>query len=341
MYPWLASRWADLRGGLDALPPGLMFVGPSGLGKFALARATAAAWLCPQAVDGDACGRCSNCDALAKGLHPDLHLVTSGQHARLLGDADAIAASRYLEADTGRKPRQVISVSQVRSLIEHLVTHAHGSSGRVALVVPASDLNHNAANALLKILEEPPGDTRFLLVGSSRDAVPATVVSRVAMVECHPPSAEQATAWLQEQGVPADQATLLLALASGAPLTAWRLYEDGVVDKAGQWRAQLRELVCGRLLPVPMAAAIGVDAAGFLPWLEKLLCDVLRVSFGRDPAGTLVGTDAADEEMRKRLISRPLWDIIEKLAVYRAHQQRAIDEQLFLEDVLIAVWQKD
>lgn len=343
MHPWLQAQWDLIRAGIDRLPPGLMFVGPEGLGKLDLALATARAMLCADRVNGSSCGECAECIAFDKGMHPDLHLLTSGHFATGLDEVTVRAAARYLDdADTGRKPRQVISVNQVRVLIERLGAHSHGGGARIAVIAPASALNVNAANALLKILEEPPGDARFLLVLSARDAVPATVLSRVSVIECRPPAHDDAVVWLESRGVPRERADDLLSLASGAPIAAARLYDAGYAEQVLAWRRDLSRLVAGEMMPMSMAAGIGADSAGgFLFWLEKLLTDVLREHHGRSDRASLVGREETDRLLVSRLISRPLWDIIEKLQVYRRHQKRVVDEQLFLEDVLIAVWQKD
>ncbi len=341
MHPWLDVAWKGICDGLERLPPGLMFVGPEGLGKLDLAMATARALLCAKPGANGACGECGECLAFDKGMHPDLHLLTSGLFAGGLDELTARAAARYLDDDSGRKPKQVISVDQVRALIERLGTHSYGGGARVALIAPAAALNVNAANALLKILEEPPGNTRFLLVCSGRDAVPATVLSRVSVVECLPPEHCQALAWLETHGVPAEHRDPLLALSSGAPIAAARLYEAGIAERLPAWRRDLERLLDGELLPLSLAASIGGDStAGYLFWLEKLLGDTLRRHHGRRDPALLVGEGVADRRLAERLISRPLWDIIEKLQVYRRRQQRVVDPQLFLEDVLIAVWQE-
>ncbi|KAA3633220.1 MAG: DNA polymerase III subunit delta' [Proteobacteria bacterium] len=345
MLPWLAPRWHEIVKGIDRLPPGLMLVGTSGLGKLELAMAAAAAILCERRTTHGACGACSACQSLEWGLHPDLHLLTTEQLAQDLPVARAQLAARYLEPDTARgsrKPRQIITVDQIRTVIERLGTHSHGGGARVAVIVPASSLNANAANALLKVLEEPPGDTRFILVSSGRDAVPATVLSRVSVVECATPPFAQARDWLLENGVPAARCAEVLALSSGAPLAALRQYDQGVIEHTARWKADLLRLLEGALLPVSMAASIGNEQAPrFLSWLERLIGDVLARRHGRRDEMQLVGADPRDSDIESLLISRPLWDIMDSLQVYRCRQQRAVDAQLFMEDVLIAIWQKD
>jgi DNA polymerase-3 subunit delta' len=345
IYPWIQGAWRDILNGIERLPPSIMLVGAKGLGKLDLALETAAALLCGQRGENGACGLCDSCRKTKKGLNPDLHLVTSEQFAASLGEREVQMASRYLEAKEGqrtsRKPRQVITVDQVRSLIERLGTHSYGGGARIAVIAPASRLNINAANALLKILEEPPGDTRFILVSASRDMLPATIVSRVSVVECLTPPVEAGVHWLIEQGVPNQHCREMIALASGAPVAALNFFQEGYSESATAWRQNLLKLVNSELLPITMASQIGADAGRFLFWLERLLGDIVRAAYGRAGAALLVGRHESDGELTAKLNSRPLWDIIGKLQYYRARQQGVVDEQLFLEDVLIAVWQKN
>lgn len=342
MYPWLEENWRQIRLGIDRLPPALMFVGPAGLGKLELALATARALRCPSPVDGAGCLACATCAAMTGGNDPDLHLVTTERFALDLDEAPQRFASRYLDlaeaGKKGRKPREVIAVDQVRLLIERLSTHGAGRGPRIAVIVPAAALNVNAANALLKILEEPPGDARFLLVGSGRDAVPATILSRVAVVECRVPDRSKALEWLVGAGADAGQAGDLLGLAAGAPLAARQLLDEGVGERLPEWRSRLVRLLTGELLPVAAAAGIGADAGRFLLFLETLLGDALLARAELADRASLAGGNA---ELLSRLQSVPVWDIIEKIQYFRRGQQRVVDEQLFLEDILLALWQKN
>jgi DNA polymerase III subunit delta' len=328
------------------LPSGLMLVGTPGLGKLDLAFSMAQSMLCRKHDSGKACDTCRGCLSARKGLHPDLHFVTSEAFALELSEARNQLASRYFDAPEAssatRKPKRVIGVNQVRLLIERLGTHSHRGGVRLALVAPASSLNVNAANALLKILEEPPGDTRFLLVCASRNSVPATILSRVTVLEIRTPAMDVSTRWLVERGVPSRHCGELLALTSGAPLAAFGLFEKGIMESVERWREDLLKLIEGRLLPVAMAAGIGAsNAASFLFWLERLLFDVVSAGNGRRSGALMIGESQTDTRILSRLISLSLWDIIDRLQYYRCRQQRAIDEQLFLEDVLIALWEKD
>ena len=335
IHPWLDPLRQRLADGRGRLPPGLLLLGRAGIGKFGLAMELARSMLC--ADGGDiACGKCDACRGFDRGMCPDLHLLTTELFADGLEGVFASHAARYLEAAEdrrGRKPRQVITVDQVRALIAALGTRSHAGGGRVALLAPASALNVNAANALLKVLEEPPEGARFLLVASARDRLPATILSRVAVLDCHPPDPALGVEWLQGQGVPRDSASLLLELADQAPLTALALHREGIAERIPRWRESLDALAQGRASPFAVAATVGVEHLDrYLYWLEQHLCRELAARFGK-PGAASAGQD-------NRLFSPRLWDIIGKIQVYRRYQQRAVDAQLFLEDVLVAVWQE-
>ncbi|GJL80989.1 MAG: hypothetical protein DHS20C01_06230 [marine bacterium B5-7] len=331
-----------------------MFLGSRGLGKFDLGLETARMMLCASPITestatAGACGRCSACRMFSDGMHPDFHLLTTEAFATNLSQSISLTASRYHEstdsAKAPRKPRQVISVNAVRNLIQNLATHSHQGGARVVLIAPATDLNVNAANALLKILEEPPGDTRFILICSARDSVPATILSRVMCVEIARPDFDVSVRWLIENGVRESDAEELLTLSAEAPMTALAYHQRNLLEQTRGWQRLLEKLITSKILPVSMAANIESESTGdFLLWLERLLCDAVAARFGRRES-TLLVTDgenviADNDSLCHWLISRPLWDIIDKLQYYRRYQQRAVDEQLFVEDVLIAVWQK-
>lgn len=132
------------------VPHALMFTGPRGVGKYSTALLFAAALFCPAGhPDG-----CPSCHKVARGVHPDLHLVEAEGNQILIGQI------QELERDLNIKPKE--------------------STRKVVIVDDAGAMNQNAANAFLKTLEEPPPETCMILVVESREALLPTVASR-----CH------------------------------------------------------------------------------------------------------------------------------------------------------------
>ena len=142
----------------DTLPPSLLLAGPAGIGKRRAAQAVAAALNCLQpkssaTFEREACGECTACKRIARGVHPDVIVVEPG--------------------DTG-----TIKVDQVREVIERAGYRPFEGRRRVVIVDEADALMESAQNALLKTLEEPPSASVFILVSSLPDSLLATVRSR-------------------------------------------------------------------------------------------------------------------------------------------------------------------
>ena len=165
--PWLADSWRHLAGALAALRVhhGLLFAAPAGFGKRGLAEAFVAAALCTQpGRDGRACGTCRGCELVAAGSHPDLIRVG-------------------LELRDDGKPRTEIIVDQMRVLSQRLSMSSQFGGLQIAVVDPADRMNHAAANALLKTLEEPASATVIVLVADDAVAPPRDVRSRCQRVD--------------------------------------------------------------------------------------------------------------------------------------------------------------
>jgi DNA polymerase-3 subunit delta' len=161
------------------------------------------------------CGACEGCRWFAAGSHPDFRRIEpEALAAEPVGDPD-----EPVEAPAKRtKPSLQIKIEQVRSLDDFLNLGSHRGRLRVALVHPAEDMNPNAANALLKGLEEPPPGAIFLLVSHRPSQLLPTIRSRCVALAVPIPPRAAALKWLIEQGV--QNPERWLAYAGGAPLQA-------------------------------------------------------------------------------------------------------------------------
>jgi len=218
IYPWQNGVWEGLQRQVPSLPHALLIHGPQGIGKLALAEHLAQCLLCEaQDRDSTPCGKCDGCRWFLVGSHPDLRRLEPESLARrpVASDDEELPA----EGPTGpRKPSTEIRVEQIRGLDGFLNHQSHRGGRRVALVHPAEAMNVNAANALLKSLEEPPGSTVFILVSHRAARLPATIRSRCVTVPVGIPPADAARAWLADQRVAEPERWF--AYASGAPLRA-------------------------------------------------------------------------------------------------------------------------
>lgn len=214
VYPWHAGAW-DRLWARPMLPHALLLTGVEGIGKRRFGRAVVDRLLCEAPGSAGACGQCASCRLLAADTHPDFRLVVPD------GDGETDADDGDKKAATSRQ----IKIDQIRALEEFVYVGSYRGGARVALIDPAEAMNPAAANALLKILEEPPERVHFLLVASRYRLLLPTIRSRCRMLKLPRPAAADASAWLERQAptVPAE----LLDLLGGTPLSVLREIERG------------------------------------------------------------------------------------------------------------------
>jgi DNA polymerase-3 subunit delta' len=248
-WPWLSGPRAAVNESLDAGRFGHapMIVGAAGVGKRVLADWIAARLLCRSPRDGEPCGECESCRLLPSGTHPDFFRLSP------------------------EPEKKEIRVDQVRQFIDSLILTSSLGGARVGLIDPAERMNRNAANALLKTLEEPAPGVWLLLVTDEPDRLPVTIRSRCQLRPIPVPPNEVADRWLAVRHPDSDESVraLALSLADGAPRVAddW-LTEDGLSEGLAI-RDQL-----GRMLHPDAAAEdppkIWIDAPGTTwTWLAR------------------------------------------------------------------------
>jgi DNA polymerase-3 subunit delta' len=210
IHPWNEPILDALARRLERLPHALLIHGPRGVGKRVLAERISQLLLC----EGEKrpCDTCDACRWFRGGNHPDFRRVEP----------------EFLWAEKPDKPSLVIKVEQVRELAEFLYIGSHRGRLRVALVHPAEEMNENAANALLKGLEEPPAGAIFILVSHCPAQLLPTIRSRCVAVPVPLPPHNIALDWLAREGVTEPQRWL--AYAGGAPLRATQYAAQGPVS---------------------------------------------------------------------------------------------------------------
>jgi DNA polymerase-3 subunit delta' len=258
--PWQARDWSHLNQQLAnrQLPHALLLVGNEYTGKARLAMALSRLLLCHQSSGGLNCGHCHACQLSASGNHGDF---------------------RWLQPE---EKSRVIKIDQVRSVVEFSNKTAGLGQRKVVVIAPADSMNVNAANALLKSLEEPAADTYLLLVCHRLHSLPATVRSRCQIVKLAVPDGQQCLAWLDQITRERAQSEHLLALADGRPLLAERLFADDAGDALAKLRLALQGLLTGRV-SVPEAGALfaATSVEEFLEHLAAELQGLLRRSQGQ------------------------------------------------------------
>jgi len=187
------------------LPHTVLLEGPAGCGRRTLARALAAALLCQSPRDGDACTVCPSCVQCAQDTHPDIFALPHDSD-----EADA-------DLDKAKEAREQLKAEQVRDMIEGKAWESPLLGGKkIFLLYSVERLHGAAANALLKVLEEPPTDTVLILTTEYAGGILPTIRSRVQLYRMQPLSADAVAAILVAGGVAPSDAHRRAPLANGS-----------------------------------------------------------------------------------------------------------------------------
>ena len=229
--PWIARQRDAL---LRQRGHAWLLQGPSGLGQFDLALEMVRAWLCEQAVPSlekgqaasPACGQCTSCHAIDVYAHADLFVLAP--ETFLLAQGWPLSEDAQKKIDNKeRKPSKEIRVEAMRDCIEFCQRTSARGRGKAVLVYPAERMNGITANALLKSLEEPPGDVKFVLATESAHQLLPTIRSRCVSHTMSWPTEAQSLAWLVAQGPDAAQASRLLKASGQRPQDALAWLQAG------------------------------------------------------------------------------------------------------------------
>jgi DNA polymerase III subunit delta' len=324
-FPWHRDLLSRLASDRAHMPHALLVKGPAGIGKVEFSRALAAAVLCESPAAGLACGKCPSCHWFSQGNHPDFR--------EIVPEASAEDDEEETAAGAKEKAKSVfIKIDQVRAVADFLALSTHRAGFRVLLMHPAESMHPNAANSLLKSLEEPPPGTLIILVSDRPARLLATLRSRCRQLALAAPPREEALAWLRAQDVAQPEAAL--AAAGGAPLLAAEL--------AAPEEADFR-----RRLAAELSRPSGADPLGFAPAVDRLAVerflhtlqtwvhDLIRARLAGDVRHHVEHAAAIRTRARASSIER-LLELDRELAGARALASHPLNPRLLAEHLLLA-----
>jgi DNA polymerase-3 subunit delta' len=321
IYPWQNRQWQQImqQRQQNRLAHALLFQGPTGTGKKQCARELAMALLCKQPeASGFACGHCEACNLVNAGTHPDLRLLKPTPPA----------------TSTSSNPVLSIKIDALRDMYRALSETSQFGGYRVAVIEDADRMPTQAANSLLKTLEEPGSDTLLVLVSSHPHHLPVTIRSRCQSIRFQVPETQVALNWLGENGI--NHAQTALRLAHGAPLLAR--------DYAGEHAEQREFLV--KALNAGSSGEASIQYAQklaqmpreyLLSWLFDWVSDLGRLlTLGSD-------ADLVNEDQRKALEARAMradkgrvFGLQDQICEQMKAEGIALNLQLLWENLLIS-----
>ena len=313
-YLWQQTQWQQLQAQIEGqrLPHALLLTGQQGLGKRQFAEQLAGSLLCKH-VDENRypCGLCDACHLLAADTHPDLLRLEPEEQGK------------------------AIKVDDVRALCQTLAMTSQYGGYKVTIIDPAEQMNVNAANSLLKTLEEPTAQTVLILVSSSPDRLPVTIRSRCQSIHFEQPSFELSQQWLSEQGVEGDMA-LLLKLAHGSPLLAKMLADQSLLEQRQALITALLGVAANKPVTGYSDSLSKSSQTYLLGWLYDWIADLLKLHQLKDESA-LVHIDLIREMKRLVTNSRvePLFAMLDEVVKLRQLQSIPLNTQMLWEDLLI------
>ncbi|GAB4252907.1 MAG: DNA polymerase III subunit delta [Vicingaceae bacterium] len=226
-----------------------LFLGKDGYGSLPLAIAYAQFLSCKNRSENDSCSVCSSCVKFNKFVHPDLHFVFPVNTTTTVKEKPvsslfleqwrtALTEHPYLSLDMWQKEialenKQLnISVQEGREIIKKLSLKPYESEFKIMLIWHAEKINLQAGNTLLKILEEPPEKTIFILISDTTENFMPTILSRLQILKLNPIAPTAIEHYLiQQKMIPQEKATNIALFANGDLIEALQLIEEEAYQK--------------------------------------------------------------------------------------------------------------
>jgi DNA polymerase III subunit delta' len=302
----------------DRLRHAYLFLGPEGIGRRTLALRLAQAVNCTNPPEpGEPCRACRTCEQIERMQHPDLAVVKA-------------------EGKGG-----TIKVDQVRELQHSLSLAPYDARYRVTLLLRFEQANQNAANALLKTLEEPPPQVLLFVTAESAESLPPTIVSRCEVLRLRPLPLETVQQGLQTRwGLPTEGSRLIAHLSSGRPGYALRLHQQPErLEQRQNWLEDHQRLLSsGRVARFAYAEALAKDKEALRGALQTWITfwrDLLLRTAGA--SAPLVNVDREDqiEKLASQISTEKARAMISRLEYTLELLDRNVNSRLALDVVML------
>ncbi len=332
LYSWQQKDWQQLLQyqNTQKLPHALLLTGNKGLAKFELAILWANTLLCEtlsstECLDSNttACSHCTACELFAANTHPDFMLIQPEEEGK------------------------AIKVAQIRELVEFVSLTQSRSNRRVIVISPAESMNMNAANSLLKTLEEPPENTLIILVSSKPHSLPATIRSRCQHFPVSTADATTMQSWLAQAGqYSQNDVDLALSLTENSPVNAQFYLDSAILRINDELLNDWKMLASGQAKPTAIAEKWlkqpeNVPIRLVYTWLVDMIrYHSLNQGYNRplDDNARVLFYHKGDAALQKLAISIPvkrLFVIYDKVIEILKLGRTSLNKQLHLESLLI------
>jgi DNA polymerase-3 subunit delta' len=321
-FPWQTENWNNIHLSNQAgrMAHAVLFTGPPGIGLEHFSECLTASLLCDNSEgESQACGDCRSCHLIKGESHPDLFMIEP------------------------EEPGKQIKVEEIRKLIDSIHLKSQYGRYKIAVITPADAMNRNAANSLLKTLEEPPEHSLLILLSHRPNLLPVTIRSRCQHMRFNPAYDTQTIRWVNENLQTDENAEVLLKLAGGAPLAIEEMLESNVMEYQRNILDDLFALKGMQADPIKIAEKWkSYETSRVLLWLIQLLVDMVRIKSLAKPVKISDSMITGRlQELIKQLELRELTGFYNLLLENYSMSTGAVsyNAQGLLEDVII-FWQR-
>ncbi len=316
IYPWQNTIWTRIIDQVsnDLLPHAILISGATDIGKLQFCKSFMQKLNCTQSDEHDqACGECNNCKLYIAGTHPDIKVLNIDEETL-----------DQIKIDDIREINQFTTLS--RQIAEY----------KILCINEAHLMNRNAANALLKSLEEPPPFTIIFLITDRVDMLLPTIKSRCQHWKLGVPDFEVVLQWLNAQD-PTSDWSATLSIAGGRPLLAKKMHESGLGEERAEFFQDISQFLQSKQkLSNISAKHQNAELERLVKWQQSWCSDLVRCEFGNEPA-TLENPDfrRSLHSLKGRVDLHSLFRFMDKLIEFRRFSSAPLNKRLFIEDMLL------
>lgn len=308
----------------------LLMAGPRGVGKYQFAVALAQALNCEQVKSGDACGDCVPCRKIARNEHADVRTI--------LRESQDPSSKKESKS-------QFIKIEQTRALSEQAQFRPYEGRRRVFIIDDAEWLRHEAANSLLKTLEEPPATSLIILITAKPFSLLDTIRSRCLMLSFAPLNAAEIEQHLRTIDKSSDEARLRARLACGSigraielDLARYREMRNmllELIETLAFSRSSIKLLTAAEYLGRKLEKD---EFEKYLDALMVLLADLFHLKL-RDAEASLTNEDIAErlERAAEALTVDQITEWTDRIELVLRALPRNVNRQLAMDAMLITV----
>ena len=287
ILPWFNQYLARLD--LELLHHAFLIGGKEGVGKKHFSLLLSQLILCKEKNENMPCNTCQSCKLFNSSNHPDFYTI---------------------KLEEGKKK---ISINQIKELQTNFYESSFLNGNKIFLIEYAEFLSRDAADSLLKILEEPPKNTYFIITSDRAKQLSATIQSRCSEVFISNPSTKEIEGWLNQENTSNGDLELALNLASGRPLKIKELLDDNILDSRNGFISEISQLIKQGKNIISLSEEWPKNPKALilkLEWMSNLMMDAIRYQMTDDQKEVQTDTSAISMYLGKKIEFNILFELL-------------------------------